>query len=492
MDKQHYHIPPDEATRNRLRTLIAETFSGDKRLVPPVAQERLDRLADGFIAAQRLDASWKAWLMVELHNHAWRDTVAAIPADRRILLMPKCMSRTDACRAEVDELGLLCRRCMSCTIPALQAQATAQGTLCMVAEGFTSVIPLIQNRVVDAVIGVGCLDSLEKAFPLLINHAVAGLAVPLNSDGCRDTTVDTAHLCSLLTMQASREAYLLDYDTLKRTVRAWFEASNLQTLLTPADDPTATAARQWLGGDGKRWRPYLLAAVYMALTESHTLPMEVQRAAVAVECFHKASLVHDDIQDNDALRYGKPTVHALYGVPIAINVGDILLGEGYRLLVGTGNTELLRLAAEAHISLCQGQGIELAGNDPDRPLTMSFILDIVLRKTVPAFEVALLMGAVCAGADDAVQGVLSRYARALGIAYQLQDDLEDAGKDHCPTAVQAALSEPGITSLDAAEAHVRTLVADYHRQALEVLDELTNVELKRLLFRITQRILKSK
>jgi geranylgeranyl pyrophosphate synthase len=491
MDKRHYHIPPDEATRNRLRALIADTFSGEERLVPPVAQERLDRLSDRFIAEHRLSPSWKAWLMVELHNRAWRDTVAAIPADKRILLMPKCMSRTGACRAEVDELGLLCRRCMSCTIPELQEKANAQGTLSMVAEGFTSVIPLIENRVVDAVIGVGCLDSLEKAFPLLINHAVAGLAVPLNSDGCRDTTVDTAHLSTLLTMQASREAYLLDYDSLKSAVRTWFEPANLQALLTPGDDPTATAARQWLGGDGKRWRPYLLAAVYLALTESHTLPVEVQRAAVAVECFHKASLVHDDIQDNDALRYGTPTVHAQYGVPIAINVGDILLGEGYRLLVATGSMELLRLAAGAHISLCQGQGIELAGNDASRPPTMAFILDIVLRKTVPAFEVALLMGAVCAGADAALQAVLSRYARALGIAYQLQDDLEDAAKDHCPTAVQAALSEPGVTSLAAAEAHVRTLIASYHRQALEVLDELSNIELKRLLFRITQRILKS-
>jgi geranylgeranyl pyrophosphate synthase len=491
MDKKYYHIPPDEATRNSLRSLIANSFTGEARLVPPIAQEQLATLADRFIMGHSLSPSWKAWLMVELHNAAWHHTVAAIPPDKRILLMPKCLSRTGSCRAEVDELGMLCRRCMSCNIPKLQDIASRQGSLSLVAEGFTSVIPLIETHVVDAVIGVGCLDALEKAFPLLINHAVAGLAVPLNCDGCRDTTVDGAYLTALLTTQADREAYLLDYDFLKETIRTWFELPHLDELLGKADDPTALAAHQWLGGDGKRWRPYLLAAVYMALTEARTLPLEVKQAAVAVECFHKASLVHDDIQDNDALRYGKPTVHAQYGVPIAINVGDMLLGKGYRLLIETGNPELLKLAADAHISLCRGQGMELAGNDDTRPLTMKFILDVVLHKTVPAFEVALLMGAVCAGADAALCKVLSRYARSLGIAYQLRDDLEDASKDSCPTAVQAALTEPHISGMKAAKEYVRDLADDYHSEALAVLGELTNVELKRLLFRITHRILKS-
>ena len=69
------------------------------------------------------------------------------------------------------------------------------------------------------------------------------------------------------------------------------------------------------------------------------------RAAIAVECFHKASLVHDDIQDKDEERYGQPTVHARYGEAMAINIGDLLLGEGYRLLASLPNKELLGVVA---------------------------------------------------------------------------------------------------------------------------------------------------
>ena len=62
------------------------------------------------------------------------------------------------------------------------------------------------------------------------------------------------------------------------------------------------------------------------------LPEDLRKVAVAVECFHKASLIHDDIEDNDALRYGEKTLHEEHGVAVALNVGDLLIGEGYRLL----------------------------------------------------------------------------------------------------------------------------------------------------------------
>ncbi|MDR0895575.1 MAG: polyprenyl synthetase family protein [Prevotellaceae bacterium] len=498
MDRQQYTVPQVREERTQVRRLIDE-FVGRQTLTPPLSEEILSRLSDRLIDEQSLNPAWKAWMMVELHNRVWRSTIAAIPADKRILLLPKCLSNTTHCRAEVDELGLLCHRCLHCTIPTLQDRADELGSLSLVAEGFTAVIPLIENRVVDAVIGVGCLDSLEKAFPLLINHAVPGLAVPLNRDGCRNTTVDTDYVEHLLTMCSDEAVYLLDYDYLKSTIKKWFRPESLAALLTPTDDPTSHVARSWLGDDGKRWRPYLLAATYLALSHADTLPREVQLAAVAVECFHKASLVHDDIQDNDRLRYGKPTVHAQHGVPMAINVGDMLLGEGYRLLAATQNGMLMQLAADAHIALCKGQGMELAWNaaapHTTDSLTMDFVLDIFLHKTVPAFEVALVMGAVCAGADPSLLTVLRRYTRALGIAYQLHDDLEDVEKDTRPTAILAARREqadadealPNNAAID----RVRQMADHYHREALEALNELANVELKRLLFRITQRILKS-
>jgi geranylgeranyl pyrophosphate synthase len=480
--------------------------------------EDLSDLSDRLIRTHALEYGLKGWLMVEINNCVWRETVASIPYDRRILLLPKCLSNSTKCKADVDDLGLLCRRCGYCSIPDLQDKADRIGMMSIVAEGFTSVIELIENRIVDTVIGVGCLDSLEKAFPLLIRHAVPGIAIPLNVAGCKDTDVDYGYVEQLIGMRSDHEANLLDYDRLKSTLKEWFTAENLSLILSRSDDHTSFVAREWLGGDGKRWRPYLLAAVYLALTGEEEIPEKVRLAALSVECFHKASLVHDDIQDNGAMRYGRQTVHAAHGIPVAINVGDMLLGEGYRLLTGCGNMELMKVTAEAHVSLCKGQGMELEWSADPRVPTMEFVLEIFCNKTVPAFDVSLIMGVICAGNDAELSAVLRKYACALGIAYQLRDDMEDFDTDEPvalrPSAVLAALcdrhTEKSFTEallkckdpnvflnlpenkerLRQALDRVGKMAELYRREALDSLHEIRNVELKRLLFRVTQKILK--
>lgn len=514
---QIYKVPHTHPERSRLRELAGNVV-GESSLVPPLSMDDLEAISGQLIATHRLDPDIRGWLMVEIHNAAWRDVIASIPYNKRVLLLPKCLSSSARCQADVDELGLICNRCRNCHIPTLEDNAENLGAMSIVAEGFTSVITLIENRVVDTVIGVGCLESLEKAFPLLINHAVPGIAIPLNAAGCKDTTVDYGYVIELMSMQSDTEAHLLDYDYLKSTLQGWFTKENLAAVLSRSDDHTSQIARDWMGGDGKRWRPYLLASVYLALSGEREIPEEVQLAAIAVECFHKASLVHDDIQDNDATRYGKQTVNAAHGVPIAINVGDALLGEGYRLLTGCANMNLLRVSADAHISLCRGQGMELEWSASPRPLTMDFVVDIFCNKTVPAFDVSLAMGVLCAGDDPELRAVLHDYSRALGIAYQLQDDLEDFDTDEPlalrPSSVLAAICELrpdaefirlllGSKDLKAflglpenkgllSEAldRVGAMAGQYHKEAFKVLSQVRNVELKRLLFRVTQRILK--
>ncbi len=529
-EKQIYTVPQPYEERFRLRNAIAH-FVSSLALVPPLTMSELSDFSDRLIREYGLDKSIKGWLMVEIHNHAWRETVLSIPYDRRILLLPKCLSNSKKCKADVDELGLLCNRCGSCSIPNLQDKADSLGVLSMVAEGFTSVIELVENRVVDAVIGVGCLDSLEKVFSLLINHAVPGLAIPLNVAGCKDTEVDYEYVEQLIGTQLGKEANLLDYDTLKSTVEGWFSKESLSTLLSSMVqqfDNSTSIALDWLSGDGKRWRPYLLVSTYLALTGEKNIPEKVRLAAIAIECFHKASLVHDDIQDNDMQRYGKQTVHAAYGDSVAINVGDMLLGEGYRLLMSCGSMELMKIAADAHIALCKGQGMELAwsanrnkakfGDPSSQTLTMDFVLDIFRNKTVPAFDVSLMMGAIFAESDAQLRTRLHQYSQAMGIAYQLQDDVEDFDTDEPialrPSAVLAALCEQQAgedflrtlftcddlkaflrlpenkSMLDKALNQVQQMAEQYHQQALESLREVSNVELKRLLFRVTQRILK--
>ncbi|MDH6358469.1 polyprenyl synthetase family protein [Parabacteroides sp. PF5-9] len=514
--EQIYSVPQTLKERTLLRGMINQLVS-DQPLGPPLSMDNLSDLADQLIRECGLDPETKGWIMVEINNSVWRDVVASIPYDKRILLIPECLSHSSKCQGEVDELGLLCHKCNRCSIPDLQEKADSLGMMSIVAEGFTAVMGLIQSGTVETVIGVSCLESLEKAFPLLINNAVPGLAIPLNIAGCKDTNVDENYVAQMINMQSGRELKLLDHEHLKAKVTEWFTPENLSRILSGDNDQTSQVSAEWLGGEGKRWRPYLLAAVYQSLSDEENIPEEVQLAAIAVECFHKASLVHDDIQDNDSIRYGKQTVNAIYGDSIAINVGDMLLGEGYRLLTRCGHMELLKVSAEAHIALCKGQGMELEWSRSPRPLTMDFVLDIFCNKTVPAFDVSLIMGLICGGDDEPLREILHQYSRALGIGYQLQDDVEDFETDQPlalrPSAVLAVLCErqdkPFVEALlqtddlkaflnlpehqpllQEAIEEVKQMSKQYNKQALEALQEIGNMELKRLLFRVTKRILK--
>ena len=484
-------IPSTLAERTRLRKL-AHGFVTDKALQPPVPLSDLEALASEFIKVYQLDEGLRDWLMVELHNGVWLPMVASIPYERRLLLLPKCLRDSMRCEGEMDDLGLLCHRCGRCVIPDLQNLADHHGVLSLVAEGFTSVIELIRQHVVDAVIGVSCLDSLEKAFPLLVSHAVPGIAVALNDGGCKDTHVDTNYVMELLPQLGAETMTLLDYDVIREKVDQWFTPEALACVLTPATDVTTQASLEWMLCGGSRWRPFLLTAVYAAIIKPRplVLPDEVMRAAVAVECFHKASLVHDDIQDKDPERYGQPTMHIRYGEAMAINIGDLLLGEGYRLLASLQNKELLGVVANAHVSLCLGQGAELAWQ-PGQPVTIDEVLQIFRQKTVPAFEVALLLGLLSAGGGKHMVRLLHNYSSALGIAYQLKDDLADIYNEQTakPSAVHAFRLQDPDASDEEIKSKVIALVEEYHTRALTSLADIDSFELKRLLFQATEKIL---
>jgi geranylgeranyl pyrophosphate synthase len=204
----------------------------------------------------------------------------------------------------------------------------------------------------------------------------------------------------------------------------------------PADGETERIGREWLARAGKRWRPFLAVAAWRALVGPNCeVPADLKAVAIAVECFHKASLIHDDIEDGDSTRYGEPTLHAEHGVPVALNVGDLLIGEGYRLLAAAGvsaeqRAAMLGVAAEGQRELSRGQGAELIWAGKPAPLTSLQVIDIFRRKTAPAFEVALRIGALYAGIEshDEVADVLKSYSEAIGIAYQIRDDLADLGQ----------------------------------------------------------------
>jgi geranylgeranyl pyrophosphate synthase len=210
-------------------------------------------------------------------------------------------------------------------------------------------------------------------------------------------------------------------------------------------DPLAAheaLAYDWLAQGGKRSRPFITLAAYDALArraagtlsaEGVCLPDPVKRTALAIEAFHKASLVHDDIEDDDTFRYGRETLHRQYGVATAINVGDYLLGLGYRLVArdrkGLGAdcaADILNRLAEAHSKLSEGQGAELLWRGArDKSLTALDALKIYALKTAPAFEAALYAGIRLARPAEEYEKPVGEFSKHLGIAFQILNDLKD-------------------------------------------------------------------
>jgi len=273
---------------------------------------------------------------------------------------------------------------------------------------------------------------LERTFPHMAAEAIPGIAIPLMYDGCLETRIDENWLLNAIRLKSDgRWLGQVEMDNLRDEVRSWFTREALAEVMSPSRTRSQNVATEWVAQAGKRWRPFLMTAVFRALRgDEDEIPSWVKRAAVAVECFHKASLVHDDIEDDDDVRYGEASLHRRHGIPVALNTGDLLLGEGYRLLAGCGvgretEARMLAVAAEGHHTLCLGQGEEIFCRRDEQPPSMRKVLEIFEHKTSPAFAVASRLGGLCAGADARTDDVLRQYSRSLGIAYQVRDDLED-------------------------------------------------------------------
>jgi geranylgeranyl pyrophosphate synthase len=291
---------------------------------------------------------------------------------------------------------------------------------------------------------------------------------------------------------------------------------------------------------GKRWRPFLTVSAFQALRgeAEAPLPEDLRKIAVAVECFHKASLIHDDIEDDDSMRYGEKTLHAEHGIGVALNVGDLLIGEGYRLIGSShapakAKAAMLLAASQGHRQLCQGQGAELCWMRKPQPLTSVQVLDIFRRKTAPAFEVALKLGAIYArhlpgveldeDGSQQIEEALSAYSEALGIAYQIRDDLSDLGSggetndiaglrpslllavayeraqgenkallqsiwQRAPIAGATAERIEALYAELKADERARNLLETYKEQAIRSLAGLENANLKGLLRRVIGKI----
>lgn len=429
------NIPQTKEERDALLRAVREYVEVHEP-VPPMPLDELDVHARRLLAETGTDEIYHHYTAVLLNNEMWRETLAAIPYERRLLLMPKCLRVEDMCPAPFDEFGLLCKQCGLCTIQDFQNEAERLGYAVLVAEGSAIVMSLIQTGKIEAIVGISCLPVLERTFPYVEAAAVPSIAVPLLQDDCINTTVDNDWVWEYIHLSSEDKTRRLNLNALHDEVREWFTEESLTDIMGESDGQSEAIGREWLARAGKRWRPFLTVAAYQALREDRgeLIPDDIKKIAVAVECFHKASLVHDDIEDEDHDRYGEETLHETHGVAVALNVGDLLIGEGYRLIgecevSDAQKTEMLLAASRGQRELCRGQGAELLWTKSPSPLKTTQVLEIFRQKTAPAFEVALQLGASYAGHLDEVAEALHSYSEALGIAYQIRDDLDDLGED---------------------------------------------------------------
>jgi len=277
--------------------------------------------------------------------------------------------------------------------------------------------------------------------------------------------------------------------------RARIEAA-LDAALPPATRAPQglhAAMRHGVLNGGKRMRPLL---AYATGTAFGAEVASLDAAAVSVELIHCYSLVHDDLpaMDDDALRRGQPTVHVAFDEATAILAGDALQSLAFEVLAGASQDPARRVAMLAELAqatgaagMCGGQALDIAatgakrgqshcsvaghdraiqperkhGSDPFPPADLERLHAL---KTGALLRASVRLGAIAAGADEASRAALDRYADALGLAFQIRDDLLDiegdaatlgktAGKD----VEQAKATFPALLGIEASRARLADL-----------------------------------
>jgi len=288
-----------------------------------------------------------------------------------------------------------------------------------------------------------------------------------------------------MTMISTDSAALHAFEAWTRSELAAVESALDRHVSAGAPAGLGEAMRYGVLDGGKRLRALLVLATARAVgAATETGRAAALRAASAVELIHAYSLIHDDLpcMDNDVLRRGKPTVHVRYGEAQAMLAGDAMQALAFEVLTPDDEaSDPIPLAMQARLcavlarasglfGMVGGQAIDLAS--VGQPLNESQLQDMHHRKTGALLQASVMMGAACGDATPAARQALAAYGAALGLAFQVVDDILDvtqasdtlgktAGKDldqNKPTYVSTL-------GLDGA----RQRAALLHRQALEAL-----------------------
>ena len=180
-------------------------------------------------------------------------------------------------------------------------------------------------------------------------------------------------------------------------------------------------AEHIIAGGGKRLRPALLMLTAQACgyrgSDHYTL-------AAIIEMIHTATLLHDDVVDESALRRGHATANATFGNPASVLVGDFLYSRAFQLMVTLDNMRVMQILSDATNVIAEGEVLQLLNSgNPD--VDEHRYLDVIRRKTAKLFEASARLGAVLGRVDSGLEDALARYGAHLGTAFQLIDDVLD-------------------------------------------------------------------
>jgi geranylgeranyl diphosphate synthase type II len=471
---EELRCPGSKAMRERLRAMASDLASSWRSGPLPAdvkSAAGLRRQAELLVGRAAAAPDHVGWMMVTIVSEYWRERLASGPSGRRLLLLPDCPLATGP---RVEGVPHVCGP--QCTITTLWSAARDSGWVVeSTSRAVGSMASLLAGHY-DGILGVARLRDLEKAFSRLPAFALPVAAVPFEevdgefescSAAAAAQAIDSEWILGLLGVAGGATAPVGDYLPLLREAADMFAPAALDRLgarlgiadslggaVAAADGPlppldaTGRLAGEFLSRGGKFLRPFITLAAFDAVAadraaesdrqEVEALPPRdsVKAAAVAIEVFHKASLVHDDIEDDDQMRYGRSTLHVERGVPCAINVGDYLVGLGYRIMSGLPGVvaamqrDMVAVLADAHVRLAQGQGAELWWRDAtDKRLAPAESLEIYGLKTSPAFEAAVAVGIRLAGIEPEKAGAIRRYALHVGTGFQILNDLKDWSGD---------------------------------------------------------------
>ncbi len=237
-----------------------------------------------------------------------------------------------------------------------------------------------------------------------------------------------------------------------------------------SDVPLVGQISQYIiSAGGKRLRPALLLLMSGALGYNRE---DKYKLAAVVEFIHTATLLHDDVVDESALRRGRPTANESFGNAASVLVGDFLYSRAFQMMVECGSMRVMSILAEATNVIAEGEVLQLM-NMHDASLNEEAYLRVIRSKTAKLFEASARIAAVLAGSNVEVENACATYGQALGTAFQVIDDALDyegnasrLGKNLGDDLRQGKVTLPLIVAMQRASKDDAQLI----RQAIETPD----------------------